>query len=316
MNLVIVDSECQMLYEKKEDIENLLGTSASVLYPDISGEFIENGCRIRHPEDSQEAWRYVLLTSFSGGVKAYHKMMFQNNPDIRQWVVSIVDVNRQSYQKQFLHQIDMIMADVKIPYKVIFDSSETLKDTAEECKRVLNTERVWLLAAKDQKLLKEAADLMAERKKGWKFLLSDCLCQEQADAADAVMLLGRTEEDFDFEPVSYGMNKLWIWVQQDPEVLCTQESENQLQLITQTLRERGWEFFADMKNICSGSLENEKRCLRWQRKEISAATLRADGNFVMWDRYGLPAAGDSYSDENVKAFFENTCCFGHIADSF
>ena len=45
MNLVIVDSECQMLYEKKEDIENLLGTSASVLYPDISGEFIENGCR-------------------------------------------------------------------------------------------------------------------------------------------------------------------------------------------------------------------------------------------------------------------------------
>ena len=36
----------------------------------------------------------------------------------------------------------------------------------------------------------------------------------------------------------------------------------------------------------------------------------------MWDRYGLPAAGDSYSDENVKAFFENTCCFGHIADSF
>ena len=37
MNLVIVDSECQMLYEKKEDIENLLGTSASVLYPDISG---------------------------------------------------------------------------------------------------------------------------------------------------------------------------------------------------------------------------------------------------------------------------------------
>ena len=91
MNLVIVDSECQMLYEKKEDIENLLGTGASVLYPDISGEFIENGCRIRHPEDSQEAWRYVLLTSFSGGVKAYHKMMFQNNPDIRQWVISIVD---------------------------------------------------------------------------------------------------------------------------------------------------------------------------------------------------------------------------------
>ena len=42
MNLVIVDSECQMLYEKKEDIENLLGTSSSVLFSDISGEFIEN----------------------------------------------------------------------------------------------------------------------------------------------------------------------------------------------------------------------------------------------------------------------------------
>ena len=31
MNLVIVDSECQILYEKKEVIENLLEPSPSVL---------------------------------------------------------------------------------------------------------------------------------------------------------------------------------------------------------------------------------------------------------------------------------------------
>ena len=37
MNLVIVDSECQMLYEKKEDIEYLLAIRAVVLYLDIIG---------------------------------------------------------------------------------------------------------------------------------------------------------------------------------------------------------------------------------------------------------------------------------------
>lgn len=315
MNLIIVDSDCQSLFQNEEHVKNLLeDTDALVLFLEINSELTMQKFCLDKLIDITKFRRCIFLTELSGGLKEYHKLLVQNNPDIQQWVISILNIAHQNYKEQFFHHIDNMLAETNVLYRVIFDQSASLQKTFEECKKTIYEKSTCLLVSKDEILAARVKELLSKRKSDWDFLLRRELIEEEAYNAKAILLLGNTTEDLLFVPIKYGLNRVHIWVNLKLVGQDKSQIKSRLNDIRMQLTERGWNFYEDSFNLHCSNLNYEEFCFKWLNQEVSAASLRSDDAFVIWDRYGLPLLEKEYTDKTVQNFFDDNCCFAQIMD--
>lgn len=316
MNLIIVDSDCQRLFQNEENVKNLLKDSdAFVLFLEINSELTKQKFCLDKLIDITKFHRCIFLTELSGGLKEYHKLLIQNNAAIQHWVISILDIAHQNYKEQFFHHIDNMLAETDVLYRVIFDQSVSLQNTFEECKKTIYDKNTCLLVSKNEELAARVKELLSMRKPDWDFLLQSDLLEEGAYNAKAILLLGNTTEDVLFAPVKYGLNRVHIWMNLELAGQDKSQIKSRLNDVRKQMTERGWNFYEDSFNLHCSNLNYEQFYFKWLNHEVSTASLTNDDAFVLWDRYGLPLLRKEYTDKSVQDFFDDNCCFAQIIDN-
>lgn len=300
MNVVIIDSDCKKHFPEEETVKALLLDRECQVYYLTPAQLpqVEAGCRC------------VLLSAMNSGLKKYHRDLIMNNPQVRCWVISIVDVPFKSEQSQLVDSISTTLAEGKVPYSILFDDAKTLTDTAAVCAKPVNPRKTCLVVSENSPLAEQCCQVLAPRLDGWDVVHISDEPEEHYDGADVILAVGSTKGDFRLPAPKYGMGRMYAWVESKGK-----DDGDGRRMAYETLADQGWSL-SSIGNTYTSSLDLESYAWQVDSREVSASTLSNDDNFVIWDAYGLPLRSRDYSDEVIREFLDRLCCFGKLAERF
>lgn len=300
MNVIIIDSDCRKCFPQAEMVKILLNDSQCVVH------YLDP---IHLPELESEC-RCVLLTALHSGVQKYHHDLIVSNPQVRNWLISIVNVCFKSEQSQLLENIDTVLSDNKISYRVLFDDAVTLERTAAVCACPVQSKKTCMVVSGDSFLAQHFAKTVGRYLKEWNVMYVSSEEEKLYESADVVVAVGNKKEDFFLAAPRYGMGRYYAWVQ------CSVQNAAQLRKTAyDTLTEYGWNL-SSIDNVYASILELEEYSRQLDMGELSAFELINDENFVIWDKYGLPLKSQDYCTEEVCAFLNRQCCFHNLIKRF
>lgn len=305
MDFVIVDFDCQSLFTEKARIRELLNLSEEneVFFMDEEG---------RGKRSSEKISRCIFLTCLTGGIKKYHQDMFAGSPQISSWIIAVLNVEHESYKKQFLAQIDQAFYSSDTYYDVVFDCSDMLSETAKLCALPAKTQKSCLIVSKEQALAKQVREVMEICLPSWEILSPVIKSAEDYRFADAVMVVGDKAKELAVPAPAVGLNRRYVWLNR--LFLVPKEYEELTRAAGESMNSCGWNIADYNKCLYTSNLEYEKLYQEIQKGEIGYSALSEYEQFVMWDQYGLPAQRKEYTPERIAGFLKENCCFTGIAE--
>lgn len=305
MDFVIVDFDCQSLLTEKARIRELLNLPEEneVIFWDEEGWEQRSGEKIS---------RCIFLTCFTGGIKKYHRDMFTGNPQISSWIIAVLDVEHESYKKQFLAQIDQSFCSSDAYYDVVFDCSDMLSETAKLCALPAKTQKRCLIVSKEQALAEQVREVMEKCLPLWEILSPVITSAEDYRFADAVIVVGEKAEDLAVPAPAVGLNRRYVWLNR--LFLVPKEYEELTSEAEESMNSCRWNIADYDRCLYTSDLGYEKFYQEIQDGEIEYSALKEHERFVMWDQYGLPVQRKEYTPEHIAGFLKENCCFTRIAE--
>lgn len=310
MDLLIIDYDCRWQPADGARIKELLGLpeEGEVFFME-EADWEENRWEIpgRIVENID---RCVLFTCFTGGVKKYHKDLFAHNPEILSWIISILDVEHESYKKQLLAGIDQAFRSSDAYYDVVFDSSGSLHETGKHCCMPVKTQKRCLIVSRSKALAEQVRTVMEKYLPLWETFSTTVTSTEEYRFADAVIVVGEKAEDLAVPAPVVGLNRRYVWLNR--RFLAPGEYEELADVAGEIMNGCGWNISDYRRCLYCSDLMYEKLYQQIGNGEIGYSALREHEDFVMWDAYGLPAVREDYTPEHIAGFLEQNCCFGEI----
>lgn len=312
MDLVIVDFDCRALMAGRERIRELLGLAeaAEVVFMENAGweekQWKMPGSVVKNSD------RCVFLTCFTGGIKKYHRDLFVNNPQILSWIIAVLDVEHESYKKQFLGQADQAFGASDAYYEVVFDSSDTLRETRQRCTLPVKTQRRCLIVSKNQMLAQQVRDVLEGYLPSWEITAPEVTSAENYRFADAVIIVGEKPEELAVPAPLVGLARRFVWLNR--EFLSPEEREELRDAAGEIMNGRGWNIPDYSKCLYSSDFLYERLYRKIRDGEIGYSALVEHEDFVMWDVYGLPMVRKEYTQERIAGFLDENCCFARITE--
>lgn len=312
MDLVIVDFDCQALTAGQERIRELLKLPEGTEVFFMEGGGLEER-QWELPEGAAEnIGRCVFLTGLTGGIKKYHRDLFANNPQILSWIIAILDVEYESYKKQFLGQVDQAFGESDAYYDVVFDSSDALRETGRRCALPVKTRRRCLIVSKNRKLAQRVKDVMEGYLPSWETAALEAASAEDYRFADAAVVVGEKTEELAVPAPIAGLNRRFVWL--DRGFLVPEEREGLTAEVKEIMNGCGWNIADYSQCLYSSDFLYESLYREIRDGKIGYSALVEHEDFVMWDVYGLPLVRKEYTQERIAGFLDENCCFTRIAE--
>lgn len=306
MDIVMVDYDCQMMFQDKARIRERLN-----LPKGTEIIFLKEAGGKGNTRKFSAADRCVFLTCFTGGIKKYHQDVFAGNPQILSWLIAVLDVEYENYKKQFLAQTDQAFYTSDAYYDVVFDCSDTLSETGKLCALPAKTQKRCLIVSGRQTLAEQVRSIMGNYLPSWETLSPEVRSAEDYRFADAVIVVGETAEDLAVPAPTVGLNRRYVWL--DRRFLAAEEYEELTGTAGESMNECGWNIADYGKCLYTSDLGYEKLYQEILCGEIGYSALPEHEMFVMWDQYGLPEERKEYTQEHIDGFLKEHCCFENIA---
>lgn len=309
MNLILVDADCETIMEN-ETLETIFPNSR-IKKMVISNDWFEKEYSLEEME--QERFEQcVLLTSFSGGIKKYHRELILRNQNCSRWIISILDVEHENYKQQFLNRLDQMLSESSVLYAVLFDSSKSLCDTSAECAISVGQNPTCVVVSHDETLLAQTKELIGKIFSGWNLTIMSELDEKHTRLAKCVLLTGKKPDDFSFAPLYIGLNRIYLWCLCDNYDLRNTGKSQLKDQICKRMFADGWNFSDLSTRIYLSNSMIETFWQGVQSEVYSPIALRNDETFVLWDRFGLPVGQDAYSEGEIESFLEEHSAFAGI----
>lgn len=301
MNVIIIDSDCKRYFPQADYIKMLLKDPQCIVYylDPMQPLQVEDNCRC------------VLITAMSSGLNKYHRDWIIANPQVRRWLISIVNVSFKSEQEQLLDSIGTALAGTKISYNILFDDYTTLEKTVAICSTPVKEKKMCFIVSKNQVLANQFTEILAPYLKKWEIVHTSQNVEQFYQLADVIIVVGEKKEDFVLQPPKCNMGRLYAWIG------CMEQSASQqlCGMAYEILTENNWNLDS-IRNVYTSSLEFEKYYYKINREGMSVLELKNDEEFVIWDEYGLPLKNKDYSSELICLFLNNQCCFEKLTKCF
>ena len=252
--------------------------------------------------------RCVFITHLSSGLMQYHHQFTDENKHIVSWIFSVYDVKNELYRKSYREQLDTLFFKKNASYDVFFDNSEEFFQTKKACLCPIKEKLMLCVFSKNNSLKEEVINVLQKYIPTWD------IKSEDNNGADAMIVVGENESDFDIEAPEKRPGRRFVWINKAYYDFSDEGREYYLKTIEQMLLENNWGFCDFGQSCFYSSIWQEKMGYQYKTGEISEAGLRNEDNFVMWDEYGLPIPQEDYTDERITVFFEKNCCFYKIAN--
>lgn len=290
MDLFIVDYDCQRLMQDSEGV--FITSETKMVYlgdENISGDFELNNFIIKN------VTRCIILTRFLGGVKKYHWDIVSKNSTIKHWVISIINLEQDVYEKQLLKQVDNLLFDLDVFYEVVFDTSEDLAQTKRILSRSAKTKRKCIIASKNIQLAENAAGIFKRYLEGWDIEIPKIKNSNDYQYADAVLVVGENETDCAVAAPEIGLNKRRIWINQ--RLINNDEKDTMFDRLEEAMNANGWNIADYSSKTYFSDLLYESFMEQLHSGEMSCISLSEQEDFVIWDAYGLPLTREGYTNE-------------------
>lgn len=295
MNVVLVEPDCKKYFQEEEQLKALLkAESCQVIYWDHT-----------LPVELASGSRCILVSTMSSGAKRIHRELFCSNPEIRSWIVTILDVSSKSEQRQLTESLDGFFAGCKCPVTILFDSCD-LKKTAQACAIPVNPDRVCLICSQNGDLARRCGEVLATRLENWHFEIN----RDSFDHADMVLLVGTNEADFRIPAPAYGMGRCYAWISQQIPFGNSCQTD-----VLRTLIQNGWNLMC-RERLFESNLEMEVYASDLDKGRTDFAALTYEPGFVICDTYGLPLLTGEYNADTILDFLKRTTCFAELTAKF
>lgn len=301
MNVIIIDSDCKRYYPQVDYIKTLLGDPQCIVY------YLDP----MQPLQVKDNCRCVLITAMSSALNKYHRDLIIANPQVRRWLISIVNVSFKSEQEQLLDSIDTALAGTKVSYNILFDDCDTLEKTAVICSVPVKEKKMCLIVSKNRILAKQCAEILALYLKQWEIIHKSQNVEQFYSLADVIIAVGDKEEDFVLQASESHMGRFYVWIRRMEQNVSQKLNKRIYEILTKNNWNVGF-----AREVYSSSLELERYYYKLNRAGMSVLELKNDENFVMWDKYGLPISNKDYSAEVTCSFLSNQCCFENLTKCF
>lgn len=316
MDLIVVDSDSCSLWNVPE-VERLLDAGHDAIW------FLDNSLLQKSnynvylaaqipPGTSIE--KGILLTKMQNGVMKYHKEMLLNTFNCKYWIIVIVDVNNDTYRRQYCAGFNSALAGAALRYDIIFDDSRTLPETAQVKKETVAKYPYCIVATKTNRCLAEKVKaVLAVHNDEWHIACHVGLMNDAYKGADIILLAGETEEDYQVPPTEVNTGRVRIWVNLHRGELFPDVLKRQTARIVDTMNAAGWKLGVCDHKVFGSCLDYEVLLMELDQGIISAETLRTDDRFIIWDQYGLPFSESAYHNaEWAEEFLRQQCCLNSI----
>lgn len=306
MFLVVVDSDCKILFKEKLKIEQMLKDfQLTVIYLDDLVDYDLN----EYAQDGKYE-RCILLTKLQNGIMKYHKELLQKKTYFKCWTISILDVENKYYESQFISQIDSVFFKTNQKYHIVFDESISLKNTVEDCTRVLPEKSTYLIISNNLVLAEKVKKIISGYLPEWSVICNDNNSYEYEDAS-ATLVVGEEKNDFLVPPPKYAKSKvsMWLNVPLGQSVSKIKETKTNIGI---KMNELDWNIADYNKYISFSNILFENFYLEIKSGIMSYLALSKNDDFVMWDKYGLPLDSSAYTEKAIEEFLNNACCFKDI----
>lgn len=310
-DIIIIDYDCKTLSAERDKVRERLQLSGECSVFSMEEIYARDGQR-QIADDGKEPARGVFLTCLSGGLKKYHKDFFTENPQISSWIITILDVEHESYRNQFRALIDQTFYHLEAYYDVVFDCQDTLADTAKACAFPMKTQKRCIVISRNQALAQRVSAVLAGYLPKWETASVEISAQEDYRFADAVLIAGEKPEELEVPAPMSGLNRRYVWLEGG---FYTQEEYEELsELVGKSMNGCGWNIadYADCFYVSILIYEELYQAL--QKEKIGCSALRGHEKFVMWDEYGLPLTREEYTPERTEAFLKDNCRLDKIAE--
>jgi hypothetical protein len=295
MNIVLVEPDCRKYFHTEEQLKELLKAEpCRVIYWDYT-----------LPVGLEPGSRCILISTMSSGTKRMHRELFCSNPEIRSWIVTILDVSSRSEQRQLTESLDGLLVGCQCPVTILFDNRE-LEKTAQVCTQPVNPERVCLICSGNEDLARRCGEVLASRLENWRFEING----DGFEHADVILLAGTREEDFRIPAPEYGMGRCYAWIcQKVPfDNRCRKD-------VLETLIRNGWNRMC-RERLYESNLEMEVYAADLDKGRTDFAALTYEPDFVICDAYGLPLLTSDYNADAILDFLKRTTCFAELTAKF
>lgn len=296
MNVIIIDLDCKKFFSDKMLVQNLLHDLDCSIY-ELKLEqnlLLEEGCRC------------VLITSLKNGVQDYHRKLILQYPQVNCWVFSIVNVSFESEKVQIRDNLEMVLAQTKVKYQVVFDTIQTLEKTAKICKTSIRLKKLCLVVSQNAELAKECCKMLGYRLQEWDVISGSEHSKLSYEDADIILAVGNKPKDYELLPPLNCMGRIYVWVEQNGFY-----NKELVQSVYEKLMHQKWNLGSTNK-IYSSNLQMELYAWKIEQKELSIEALKNIEEFVIWDMYGLPIQNQDYTQQVVETFIQQQCCFGTL----
>lgn len=314
MNFIVIDSDSNLRKKLKSEneIKKLLDTSKDRVC------FLDNSALSDAKYELSSIYnvsgfdRLVFITSFSSGVMAYHRNIFVNNKDFKKLTISAVDLENNVYQDQIINELNSVLAGEKILYNILIDSSNTLALTSKECHKVVNTKKRFSVISKNRPLAKKVSNLLGKLLSDWQVIFTEEPNNETYDDSNMVILVGEKLDDFSYEAPKSGMGKYLVWFNVNKLGYDEVYLSNIKFSIKEVLIDLGWNIHLNSDVFISNITYEEIRA-NILTESNSISSFIGNEQFVMWDKFGLPATNTQQNEESTQRFLDRICCFKMIS---
>lgn len=242
---------------------------------------------------------YYFLSLASGGLR-YQTELITGNPDVAQWVIVSGSSNAWAADG-FRATLSAARASIYI-LSLAGRSGEELKQELSSITAIRT--QTCLIYAKRPGIGKQtAAGVLSKFCPEWEFELcegEEDILRERCAGITRVLIMGSIPQDFSLSrPERLEAEPLLFYNRCDEDVQRFLNPGYAWDQIRMFLKARDWEFSRQYEDFYLGSALYET----WAVEGDSAAkSLSLRDDFVMWDRYGLPAERDAYTEENIRNF--------------
>ena len=264
--------------------------------------------------DLGEADRVYYFASMINGFCSYQHQMLLDNPDVAQWIIII-----GSGDERLLSIIANGLEDCNVPKHILLAgdmSDEALKAKIDgisvvRCKTCLIYSKRPGVGKKTVKALFN--DHYCPK---WTFEIregSEQALWESCGEVQKVLIVGSEPNDFSLcKPDALETSPIFFFNRMDENVQrCADRGAlwNELRMY---LLARDWELPANYPHFFVGSALYETLSL--DSGEGVADSLANQDNFVMWDRFFLPAPRQDYTRESMRKFLAQFCSVRQMSD--
>ena len=278
------------------------------------------------PEDLGSAKCCIYVTSYNYGLPATDVEAI--SPDVPSWLVVVTDVDTKSAKLNFDNYVarwqqslhEMKIAIKIIPYGEAFEK-ELLTWTEEEtnfAKPDIGARKICLVASPKPKTGKTAIIQLIDAKSNYEMIemcMDDPNYEITRDRAVSILFVGDEAYDFRIAPFNDCLRKsIFVFNKCDNRHGFVKNMDKTKLYIIEILNSAGWgmtDYHTNKVFVCSALYSGFWAKL--EAGEMDVSHFKKEGDFAVWDEFGLPVIRSDYIEDNIKKTLGTFDCFSEVS---